>query len=77
MAFVSGFNSVYKCPLCDVKCDSHLRKDRTAFVYEHPYNITMINGYPGICDNAGKMLTADEVNKVDEPIIESGGFKMY
>ena len=77
MAFVSGFNVVYKCKLCKAECDSHLRKDMTKFVYEHPYKVMMINGYPGICDKAGKTLEADEIEIVDEPIIESGGFRMY
>ena len=66
MAFIDGTVTRYECPLCEIKCTPKLVVSKIGvlkFVYYHAAGIPIdINGYPGVCANAGQELSEDEVN---------------
>lgn len=71
MAFISGYETRYICPLCDVELDYKIKKP-LSFVYDHPIDgFIMINDYPHPCENNGRTLNSEEVQKLDMPIIHS------
>jgi len=77
MAFVSGYETKYHCPLCDEVCKERFNTNSFSVSYYHEYSTIFINGYPGFCDNAGKELKTKEVNKKSHQIIELGGFNKW
>ena len=73
MAFINGTITRYECPLCGIGCRPKLIGSvpgHSKFVYAHADGVVMdVNGYPGICENAGKELSGDEINIVHSPNI--------
>ena len=68
MAFISGYKTIYLCPLCKEELKWPLMSNG----YEHSdHGIVFVNGYPQSCENNGKVLSVDEIDKINSPIITS------
>ena len=83
MAFISGYDTRYECPVCGSKLSQMIRpmkpeaKYDIKFAYKHPSDGSiMINGYPSPCKYNEILLDASGVKEVQVPIIHRDRFNM-
>jgi hypothetical protein len=82
MAFISGYNTEYRCKLCGEIVTRTLNKNGGIGMLG--YSLTheaegciMVNGYPSACPRNKQGLEQGMVNKIDVPIIHSARSGFY